>query len=94
MEDGGADAQPNGIGEGLHRGVAQYQNGLLDICLPKLQRLQHGADTEKGAVPAEMPRNFHRAVAIGICLDNGHDRYTGPGFYFVYVMPNGVQIND
>ena len=92
-ENGRADSLPDGIGKGPGRGAAQNQNGIIQARLPQLQGFQHGADAEKGAAILKQPGNLHRAVAIGIGLDNGHNRNAGLGLHRVKIVRNGVQVN-
>ena len=93
MENGGTDALGNGSGEGIHRGMAQNQNGGVQTGLPQFHGFQHGADAEEGAFFPQKPGHLDGAVAVGIGLDDGHHRHTGFFPDGVEVVGNGVQVD-
>ena len=76
-EDGRTDAQGHDLGIGRGGGVAQDQNGLLQPRLPQLQGLAHAGHAEEGHPFLQQPGDLHRAVAVGVGLDDGHDRGLG-----------------
>ena len=83
--DGGTDIFQNGSGIGLHRGVAQNENGGQDPGTAKLHSLQHGADTEKGTFALQLPGQLNGPVAVGIGLDDSHHRNA-------HLFPDGIKI--
>ena len=93
-EDGRTDALTDGLGKGGGRGMAKDQNGIVNSRPAKLQGLQHGADTEEGALAAQQPGDGDSPVAVGIGLDDRHDR--NPGFFpdGIDIMGNGIQVDE
>ena len=92
-EDGGTDVLPDGQRVGIIRGGTQDQNGKTDARGAQLHGFQHGADAEEGALLFQQPGNGHRAVAIGVGLDNGHHRDVCLGGDGIYIRFNGAQVN-
>ena len=73
MIDGGPDFSLDQNREGGDRGVAQNQNGIAQACPPQFHGFQHGGHAEETAFILKQPGNLNGAVAIGICLDDGHE---------------------
>ena len=93
VENGGADSQPDRIGESGHRGLAQNQNGGGQAGLPQFQGFQHRTDTEKAAFILQKTADLHSAVAVGIGFDHCHYLGAGLGGDPVEVGGDHIQID-
>ena len=93
MEDRRANLLLDGDGVGIHRSIAQNQNGSLHPRLPQLLRLQNGGHSEKAGLIFQKPGHLNGSVAVGIRLDYRHNAVASPAADRAEVFFNRIQIN-
>ena len=73
--------------------MTQDQNRLLQSRLAQLQGFTHAGNAEKSHLAFQQPGDLHRAMTVGVRLDDGHNRNPGLALHRVKVGEDGVHVD-